>query len=508
MEETIRGERNTWKERIYPSKHTKENRRSGLGQIQKDGEIQTQYGYDAFGNRTWKEERGEQTSYQYNALNQMVSERQGEIRKEYGYDKRGNLTAILENGAWKKQYVYGAINRLEEAVDAAGKQARYQYNGLGHRVGKQEGIIPKEKLEKLDPQNRICMEVGNSRQIAYTLDLTRQYYNLLERTEESQSQRYFWDGNVAANEENGGRNYYLQDELGSALRIEDSAGNLRESYGYGAFGEDLYQNQGEIQPFGYTGYQRDEIAGTYYAQAREYLAENGRFAGQDLIAGFMDLPFSMNRYSYCFNAPMILVDLDGAFPSWSDIKKGFSKGIGKAWNWAKKHKDDIIKVIGTTALVVGGVAITAATFGTGAGVFVGISAVSGATAGGVTSYITGGDIVDNICGGTINGTITAIGTLLGTPGVGNFLGGAIGSAITDIMGGEKEFDKVLLRSAIGGGIQLGMTMGGIITKVSYDVGLKNTSLGGIILNYVNMVYGLGSGMATFGFQEVLDQCEA
>ena len=479
-----------------------------LSEIQKDGQMQTRYGYDAFGNRTWKEESGERTSYQYNVINQMVREKHGELLKAYSYDKRGNLTGIQENGAWKKQYVYGAINRLEEAVDAAGKQARYQYNGLGHRVGKQEGVLPKEKLEKLDPQSRIGMEIGNSQQITYTLDLTRQYYNLLERTEESQSQRYFWDGNVAAYEENGERNYYLQDELESPLRIEDSAGNLRESYGYGAFGEDLYQNQGEIQPFGYTGYQRDEIAGTYYAQAREYLAENGRFAGQDLIAGFMDLPFSMNRYSYCFNAPMILVDLDGAFPSWSDIKKGFSKGIGKAWNWAKKHKDDIIKVIGTTALVVGGVAITAATFGTGAGVFVGISAVSGATAGGVTSYITGGDIVDNICGGTINGTITAIGTLLGTPGVGNFLGGAIGSAITDIMGGEKEFDKVLLRSAIGGGIQLGMTMGGIITKVSYDVGLKNTSLGGIILNYVNMVYGLGSGMATFGFQEVLDQCEA
>ena len=293
-----------------------------LSEIQKDGEIQYRYGYDAFGNRTWKEERGEQTSYQYNALNQLVSERQGEIRKEYGYDKRGNLTAILENGAWKKQYVYGAMNRLEEAVDAAGKQARYQYNGLGHRVGKQEGVLPKEKLEKLDPQRRVGMEIGNSRQITYTLDLTRQYYNLLERTEESQSQRYFWDGNVAAYEENGERNYYLQDELGSPLRIEDSAGTIKESYGYGAFGEDLYQNQGEMQPFGYTGYQRDEIAGTYYAQAREYLAESGRFAGQDLIAGFLDMPFSMNHYSYCFNAPMILVDLDGAFPSWSDIING------------------------------------------------------------------------------------------------------------------------------------------------------------------------------------------
>ena len=308
-----------------------------LSEIQKDGEIQYRYGYDAFGNRTWKEERGEQTSYQYNALNQLVSERQGEIRKEYGYDKRGNLTAVLENGAWKKRYVYGAMNRLEEAVDAAGKQARYQYNGLGHRVGKQEGVLPKEKLEKLDPQRRVGMEIGNSRRITYTLDLTRQYYNLLERTEESQSQRYFWDGNVTAYEENGERNYYLQDELGSPLRLEDSAGTIKESYGYGAFGEDLYQNQGKIQPFGYTGYQRDEIAGTYYAQAREYLAENGRFAGQDLIAGFMDLPFSMNRYSYCFNTPVVLVDLDGALPKWvKEIGRIVNDGIEAVkdvWHW-------------------------------------------------------------------------------------------------------------------------------------------------------------------------------
>ena len=207
------------------------------------------------------------------------------------------------------------MNRLEEAVDAAGKQARYQYNGLGHRVGKQEGVLPKEKLEKLDPQRRVGMEIGNSRRITYTLDLTRQYYNLLERTEESQSQRYFWDGNVAAYEENGERNYYLQDELGSPLRIEDSAGTIKESYGYGAFGEDLYQNQGKMQPFGYTGYQRDSVSGTYYAQAREYLAESGRVAGQDLIVGFIEYPETLNRYSYCWNNSLIYADYNGEFPT-------------------------------------------------------------------------------------------------------------------------------------------------------------------------------------------------
>ena len=297
-----------------------------LSEIQKDGKVQTQYGYDAFGNRIWKEESRERTSYQYNDLNQMVSERQGEIRKEYGYDKRGNLTSILENGTWKKQYVYGAINRLEEAVDAAGKQARYQYNGLGHRVGKQEGVLPKEKLEKLDPQRRIGMEIGNSRQITYALDLTRQYHNLLERTEESKSQRYFWDGNVAAYEENGERNYYLQDELGSPLRIEDSAGTLLESYGYGAFGEDLYQNQGKIQPFGYTGYQRDEVSGTYYAQAREYLAESGRFAGQDIMTGTVKYPETFNLYKYSFNQPLKYIDPSG------ETEEEFCENISTAFS--------------------------------------------------------------------------------------------------------------------------------------------------------------------------------
>ena len=251
-----------------------------LSEIQKDGQIQTAYGYDAFGNRTWKEENGERTSYQYNILNQMVSEKHREVWKEYGYDKRGNLTGIQENGAWKKQYVYGAINRLEEAVDAAGKQARYQYNGLGHRIGKQEGVLPKEKLEKLDPQSRIGMEIGNSRQITYTLDLTRQYYNLLERTEENRSQRYFWDGNVAAYEENGERNYYLQDELGSPLRIEDESGFTRE---------------------------------TYYAQAREYQAEVGRFVSEDFVGEVTGHPYSINRYQYCAENPLAYIDLNGKF---------------------------------------------------------------------------------------------------------------------------------------------------------------------------------------------------
>jgi len=204
----------------------------------------------------------------------------------------------------KNRYAYGALNRLEEAGNAAGETAKYQYNGLGYRVGKEIILDPTKQLSG-QSQKPDC-------RIDYLIDLTREYHNLLEKTEDGISQTYFWDGNVATFEESGKRSYYLQDELGSPLRIEDESGFTRETYGYGAFGEDLYGNQGDLQVFDYTGYQRDNVPGTYYAQAREYQAEVGRFAEQDLIAGFMDMPLSMNRYSYCFNAPMMLVDPDGA----------------------------------------------------------------------------------------------------------------------------------------------------------------------------------------------------
>ncbi len=95
-------------------------------------------------------------------------------------------------------------------------------------------------------------------------------------------------------------------------------GTNRESYGYGAFGEDLYGNQGNLQPFGYTGYQRDEIAGTYYAQSREYLAGKGRFAGQDLIAGFVSIPTLFNRYEYCRENPLKYIYY---FKYWKDRRK-------------------------------------------------------------------------------------------------------------------------------------------------------------------------------------------
>ena len=108
--------------------------------------------------------------------------------------------------------------------------------------------------------------------------------------------------------------YYLQDDLGSPIRLLNENGELTESYGYDEFGRDLYGNQGEAQPFGYTGYQYDRVSNTYFAQAREYVSHTGRFAGQDVIKGFTEIPYSLNAYLYCWGNPLVWVDLNGLIP--------------------------------------------------------------------------------------------------------------------------------------------------------------------------------------------------
>ena len=311
-----------------------------LAGVSKDGQPLRTYEYDAFGNRSLLREGGRETAYIYNAMNQLIQKTDVMNEETYAYDKRGNLSLILENGDIKNRYLYGALDRLERTVTGKGEAAAYTYNGLGHRVGKASGAMegmaglqngPSDAILKgtdlKDPLSGLKEQVIRPEtRIEYTIDLTRQYHNLLQKEEDGNTQSYLWDGNVAGMREDMGTasHYYFQDELGSPVRLMDQNGELAESYGYDEFGQDLYRDReetagrsmtGSLQPFGYTGYQYDKTAGTYYAQAREYRAELGRFAAVDTIKGFTMAPYTLNEYGYCWGNPMMLVDWDGRTPN-------------------------------------------------------------------------------------------------------------------------------------------------------------------------------------------------
>ena len=371
-----------------------------LTEVTKDGALVRAYGYDSFGNRSQKlDYTGEatiETTYRYNQNNQLIAELEGEIEKTYRYDHRGNLTEVSQGTELLKQFSFDATNRMSESmgvVDGILKRAGYEYNGLGQRVGQKIwnvgtanglGTIQRYKLGQ-EQQRKVQQPIqpeNPEQSLRYTLDLTKQYHNLLHLSEaqSGKNQTFYWDGNVTAMEEAGEESFYLQDDLGSPMELLDAEGEIREAYGYDEFGVSLMTQNTDrsvvytaddifyksVQPFGFTGYQVDMAGGMYFAQARRYDARSGRFTSEDKVKGFTAMPVTLNAYGYCWNHPMDLVDLNGMWPTWSDVG-----------NFISEHKEAIIA---TTVAVVGVAAIAAVTVATGgvaAPVLIGAAAGAG-----------------------------------------------------------------------------------------------------------------------------------
>lgn len=286
-----------------------------LTEVEKDGVLLRSYQYDSFGNRIGKTDfsRNLKNLYTYDSLNRLKEEEiifmDNRLKKNYDYDRRGNLVGEYQENELCHGYQFGAINRLEKAWNGTGEEAEYFYNSLGQRTGRKDGGTEEN----------------------YLLDLTKTYHNLLSVETTDKTQNFYWDYNAAATEERENMlQYYLQDELGSPLRVLCSTGK-GEAYGYDEFGGDLYQpgkeekfgncysRHGEYQPFGYTGYRYDNVSGTYFAQAREFRPDLGRFTAEDVVRGSGMMPKTLNRYGYCWGNPVNLVDLDGKLPKILEI---------------------------------------------------------------------------------------------------------------------------------------------------------------------------------------------
>ena len=192
-------------------------------------------------------EGNSRTACAYNAMNQLVSRADSVNEEVYAYDRRGNLGLVTKNGTMKNSYTYGALNRMEQAVNGNGEAASYTYNGLGFRVGKTAGVMEPSEGNHGALQGMAAPALLNrlkgqtihpETEIQYTIDLTRSYHNLLQKEEAGNTQTFLWDGNVAgmAAGDSACSLYYLEDELGSPVRLTDGNGGVSESYGYDEFG--------------------------------------------------------------------------------------------------------------------------------------------------------------------------------------------------------------------------------------------------------------------------------
>ncbi|WP_248404867.1 DUF6531 domain-containing protein [Butyrivibrio fibrisolvens] len=414
-----------------------------------NGQVKSAYEYDAFGNRTSLIEGETQTTYKYDALDRLVEARElnnaQAIVKTYDYDKRGNQTREFVDGLLQKTFTFDATNMLSKVVDTDKGELENQYNGLGFRVA---STRPEEKIE-------------------YLCDLSRDYYNLLERTVNGETESFIYDNNVVSMSKAGNSYYYLQDELGSPMYMTGTDGAAVSSYAFDDFGRSIdpftgkikeagnkqhtkhaYTTEGNIiQPFAFTGYQEDEVSGLKFAQARYYDTTTGRFQSEDPRKGFINNPLTINHYGYCFGNPVGFSDKNGKWPGWMedawdtacDVAGDVCDATSDAWDTTcevvsdvAKDTVDAVKTVGTfvaehpmeVAVTAVAVAATAATGGAAPALFVAGASLVG---GGVFAACSDGDKGDAFAEGM---AITASATSIFYMGATYLLGGGLAAGAT------------------------------------------------------------------------------
>src|SRR5262249_42780645 len=198
-------------------------------------------------NQTSKTVTGVTTDYKYDIRDKLVEVDQGtNVLGRYQYDCDGRRTKKVGDGAIT-QYVYDQTSTLVEYDENGQRVAKYDY--------------------------------GSDRLIS------------LFRSDEP-------------------RRFYSFDGLRSVTNLTDDSGSGVASYHLDAWGNYRFKTELNVSNnrFGFTGYLWDQAPGLYYAKARFFDPQLGRFLTQDSFLGGIQDPPSLHRYAYAHGRPTFWAD--------------------------------------------------------------------------------------------------------------------------------------------------------------------------------------------------------
>ena len=279
------------------------------------------YGYDAVTNVTSIAELTQTLSFDYDALQQVVSGGTVAIPESYAYDAVGNRTVTHLSAS----HLHDAANRLLDDDSFT-----YTYDDNGNLETKTNIISSDVTTYTYDAQNQLVrIDFPNLTFVAYRYDgLGRR----IEKDVNGTITRYVYDSDDilfefdGANtlvaryshgqgidqplaQERGGQSFfYHADDLGSIRLVTDAGGVVVNEYDYDSYGNFETIIEGVTNPFTYTGREFDAESGLYYYRARYYDPQTGRFVSQDPI-GFP--AGDANLYRYVFNNPVNFTDPEG-----------------------------------------------------------------------------------------------------------------------------------------------------------------------------------------------------
>jgi RHS repeat-associated protein len=205
----------------------------------------------------------------------------------YQYDANGNMTSgpdftDIANISTRQQIVYNADNMPTQVTHSRYGVTNIVYDGESRRA------------KKVSPSG--------------TTYYIGEHYEVINGV----ATKYIFAGNLrVAKVTASATNYYHKDHLGSSLAITNSSGAIVETTDYSPFGEQRGHTGTTVTGYKFTDQEWDMESGLYYYDARYYDPAIGRFISADTIVPNPGNPQDLNRYTYCSNNPIRMIDPNG-----------------------------------------------------------------------------------------------------------------------------------------------------------------------------------------------------
>jgi len=273
-------------------------------------------------------------TYAYDYLNRITSAASSatsgpdQWSQTFTYDPWGNMN---QHGSKAFEYPFASNNRIVYYnYDAAGNVLNDGTHGLAYDAeGQITGIdsgattytydANGERVRKLCGTGApACGAAGNFTEYVYFSGEP-----IAEKDQSGAWTDYIFAGGkrvaMATGTTSSGTTYYHGDHLGSQRLMTDSNGAVVAGTDrtYLPFGWEWNGPGSSTNHYKFTGKERDAETQNDYFGARYYNSSMGRWLSPDPVTMSRDLsdPQTLNRYSYVFNRPTMLIDPDGRWPT-------------------------------------------------------------------------------------------------------------------------------------------------------------------------------------------------
>jgi competence ComEA-like helix-hairpin-helix protein len=364
--------------------------------------------------RVTSDERGRR--FTYDLAGRLASVEVAGAVTTYGYDDLG-LLATERSAAGSRIYRYGRSAELVALVDVDGTETTYEYDAVGRRV-RERSSDGREVAYEWDTGGRL---VGVHRADAGGGRRDEIVHDPIGRPMLVNGVPILWDAVVSGNVIGIGDARYLWSG-DQVFALDDPAGGWDRQIPDDPWGDD----GGSGVRLGFRG----ELAldGLVFLGARVYDTRTRSFLSRDPLPPIPGALTFAGAYSYAWCDPVNFVDPSGQRPlsdeDYAAYREQASKGIFRKIGEAVA--DDPWKYLAKAAIVVGSIAVMAvATATLGPVGLVVAGAIVGALSSGLDTAIDGGDWHDvgraALIGGVFGGATGAIGNIIpasGAPSLG------------------------------------------------------------------------------------------